>query len=231
MAVDGRLRGSERETALEARVTSRSFRPRGSLTGAPLRWGEGEVLALQRRVGNDAVRTLAEGQVVLQRQLPFLVPALIGLAGYGAYKALGGGGGEPAPTPAATPTPDPVLQALAKEGWENGVSKPIEEAHRDLAGPRPDYAEALAAVHRAREPVQAARDALPDDDPRRVDAIQVIGYLGAVAAYLDGKLGTVSDQQTAGFLKAIYTKAGLLGQELGVVTEPSVLASEVVVTP
>jgi hypothetical protein len=66
--VDGRLRGSERETALEARVTSRSFRPRGSLTGAPLRWGEGEMLALQRRVGNDAVRTLAEGRVVLQRQ-------------------------------------------------------------------------------------------------------------------------------------------------------------------
>jgi hypothetical protein len=200
--VDGRLRGSQRETALEARVTSRSFRPRGSLTGAPLRWGEGEMLALQRRVGNDAVRTLAEGRVVLQRQ--------------GAPLAAGA---------------DPAVQAAAERAWENEVSNPIAEAYSELAGPRPDYNRASGAIRRALDAVYASGASLPKEDSRRVHANYLIDDLNIARTHVEAKLGTSTDEQAADLLRGAYDQAEAYGQELGVVTEPSVLASEVVVTP
>ena len=188
------------------------------------------MLALQRRVGNDAVRTLAEGQVVVQRQLPFLVPALIGLAGYGAYKALGGGGGEPAPTPAATPTPDPVLQALAKEGWENGVSKPIEEAYLAMAEPRPDYNRARVAAGRAYDFLQKTRD-----DALRATGLVHPGILGLVAqltsvtGYMVAKMGFVTDTEMAENLRGLYYQSQVIGQEQGLVDEPAQLLREATV--
>jgi len=183
------------------------------------------MLALQRRAGNDAVRTLAEGPVVVQRQLPFLVPALIGLAGYGAYKALGGGGGEPAPTPAATPTPDPVLQALAEQAWQNDVRKPIFEAYNALAGPRPDYDAALNGIGRAYHGVYGAMNPLPKGDPRIPDGNYVIDDLRIAGAHVAAKLGTGTDKGAADLLKRVYDEAEAFGQKLGVVTMPTTILS------
>jgi hypothetical protein len=160
------------------------------------------MLALQRRVGNDAVRTLAEGRVVLQRQ--------------------------EAPVAAGA---DPAVQAAAERVWENEVSYPIAEAYNDLAGPRPDYGGAHAALWRATASVRAAMDPLPKGDPRVVDGNYVVDDLRRGLLYLEAKLRTVTDQDVAEFLKFVYNEAETFGQKLGVVTEPSVLASEVVVTP
>jgi hypothetical protein len=152
------------------------------------------VLALQRRVGNDAVRTLAEGQVVLQRQ-----------------------GGEPAPTPA--PTPNPAVQALAEQAWENDVREPIREAHRDLAGPREDFAGAYAAVRRAKNSIAAAMSPLRGDDFALRTGGYVIDDLARVEAYLAAKLGVRHREEVAADLVGVYAEAELFGQQIGVVAQ------------
>jgi hypothetical protein len=159
------------------------------------------MLALQRRVGNDAVRTLAEGRVVLQRQ--------------GAAEAAGA---------------DPAVQAAAKEGWENGVSKPIEEAYLAMAEPRPDYNRARVAAGRAYDFLQKTRD-----DALRTTGLVHPGILGLVAqltsvtGYMVAKMGFVTDTEMAENLRGLYYQSQVIGQEQGLVDEPAQLLHEVTV--